>query len=266
MSRKKEKIKKTETPQSESGVVDYSVYVMSGREKVLCILAAGCVLFGIGYIFYRSVPLSCLFALLALKYPRFRTAQVIRKRKQKLSLQFKDMIYSLSSAISAGNSVEHALELALEDMEVQYGDPNTYIVKELELITSRVSMNQNVEEVLADFGRRSGLEDIKTFAGMFEIAKRTSGNTIDIIRQTSAVITDKIEIENEMETMLSGKKMEQKVLTAIPILLVYFLTVTTGDFMAPIFTTVGGRCVATVAVVIIGIGFFWSVKLTDIAI
>lgn len=249
-----------------SQAVDYNVYVMSGKEKLFYILLAGAGFFAVGYIFYRSVALSLVFALLAFKFPKIQTKQIIKKRKNKLNMQFKDMIYSLSSSIGAGNSVEHSLELALEDMETQYGDPNAYIVKELSLMVSKVSMNQNVEDVFADFGERSGLEDIKTFANMFEIAKRTSGNTIEIIRQTSGIITDKIEVENEMETMLSGKKMEQRVLTAIPVLLVFFLTETTGDFMGPIFNTLQGRIVATVAIIMIGAGYLWSKKITDIVI
>ena len=42
-----------------------------------------------------------------------RREQIIRSRKNKLTLQFKDMLYSLSSAVGAGNSVERALFVTL---------------------------------------------------------------------------------------------------------------------------------------------------------
>ncbi|MDO4324697.1 MAG: type II secretion system F family protein [bacterium] len=265
-AKKRKRKKEQEVAVYENGAVNYNVYVMSVGEKVFYILLAAAGLWVLGYIFYRSLPLSCVLALLSLKFPKYQTQVLMKKRKQKLNQQFKDMLYSLSSAVSAGNSVERGFALALDDMMNQYADPNAYIVKELELIVSKLSLGQNIEEILLDFGQRSGLEDIVTFANIFEISKRTGGNLVRIIRQTTDTIADKIEIESEIDTMLSGKKMEQKVLVAMPIFLVFVLTQTTEGFMTPIFTTLGGRMIATFSLLLIAISYFWSKKITDIQV
>jgi tight adherence protein B len=252
--------------QSYNGTNDYNVYHMSAGEKLLYVLLAGVLLYGLGYIFYQNVIISLLFSLLALKYPAIRTKAIIRKRKKQLTMQFKDMLYSLSSAVSAGNSVERALVIARDDMISQYGESNVFIVQELELMVSRISINLNIEDVFADFAERSGLEDIKTFADIFEVAKRTGGNLVQIIRQTTDVIADKIEVETEIDTALSGKKMEQKVVTIMPIALTLFMTVSTDGFMDPIFTTLSGRLVSTVALALILAGALWSNSITNIEI
>lgn len=264
------KAKKTKEPRrperTETGGLDYSVYYMKPPEYLAYLLLAAAGLFVLGYIFYRSVILSALVALLAFKYPPIRTKQIIASRRQKLNLQFKDMLYSLTSAVGAGCSVERAMSSALEDMERQYGNPDTLIIQELELIVSKLSLGQNIEELFLDLAVRSGIEDIRTFAHIFEISKRTGGNLMQIMRQTSDVITEKIETKQEMETTLAEKKMEQKIMTAAPIMLMALLTQTTGDFMAPLFTTREGRAVCTVALVIIVVGYLWGKKLTDIEI
>ena len=95
---------------------DYDEYTMSIIEWVFYAVAAGAVLFGIGYVFYQHIILSGLLALGGLLYPKMRRKQIIAKRKSKLNLQFKDMLYSLSSAVGAGNSMEKALSVTLEDM------------------------------------------------------------------------------------------------------------------------------------------------------
>lgn len=279
MKEKKEKVvkekpvrkKRTEkesaaAEQTNNGAVNYNVYHMSKGEKLLYILLAGALLYGLGYIFYQNVIISLLFSLLALKYPAIRTKAIIRKRKRQLTMQFKDMLYSLSSAVSAGNSVERALVIARDDMVSQYGESNVFIVQELELMVSRISINLNIEDVFADFAERSGLEDIRTFADIFEVAKRTGGNLVQIIRQTTDVIADKIEVETEIDTALSGKKMEQKVVTVMPIALTLFMTVSTDGFMDPIFNTLSGRLVATVALAMILAGALWSNSITNIEI
>lgn len=245
---------------------DYNEYHMGLFERIGYILLAAAVLFMVGYVFYQHVILSGVLALGGLLYPRIRKKQIIAARKNKLSLQFKDMLYSLSSAVGAGNSVEKALTVCLEDMRQQYNDPNAFIIKELELMVNRVAMNRTIEEVLNDFAERSHLEDVQTFANIFEIAKRTGGNLIEIIRNTTQIIADKIETQTEIETMISGQQMEQKVLTVLPIGLVFFMTKTSGDFMEPIFTTFTGRIIATFALGIILLGTWWSKKIADIRI
>lgn len=264
---KKVKEKKVRLPErTESGGLNYAVYYMKPAEWLMYVLLAAAVLFALGYVFYRSVPLSGVLALFALKYPSIRTREIIVNRRRKLTMQFKDMLYSLSSAVGSGSSVERAMTLVLEDMERQYASPDTYIVRELMLIVSKLSINQNIEDLFRDLADRSGIEDIRSFANIFEISKRTGGNMIQIIRQTSDIITQKIETRNEIETLLAEKKMEQKVMAIMPIALMFLLTQTTGDFMAPLFAGLTGRLVCTVALALVIVGFLWGKKLTDIEI
>jgi tight adherence protein B len=239
---------------------------MKPQEYLLYLLAAAAVLFALGFVFYRSVILSGVLALLAFRYPPIRTREIISARRRRLTLQFKDMLYSLSSALSAGSSVEMAMSAVLSDMEQQYGNPDTLIVRELELIVSKLALGQNIEELFLDLAQRSGIDDIRTFAHIFEISKRTGGNLMQIIRQTSDVITEKIETKQEIETILAEKKMEQKVLAITPLVLMVLLTETTGDFMAPLFASLEGRLVCTLALALIVTGFLWGRKLTDIRI
>ena len=260
------KEKENQVEQEEKRGTDYSTYDMSMIEWILYAGMAAAVLFLVGYIFYQKVIVSALFALFAVKYPKMKKKQIIEARQKKLSLQFKDMLYSLSSAVGAGNSVESAVSVALEDMKQQYNDPKVFIIQELELMRVRLQMNRTIEEVFNDFAERSHIEDVQTFANIFQIAKRTGGNLIDIIRNTTQIIADKIEISQEIDTMLSGQQMEQKVLTVMPFALVLFLTKSSGDFMKPIFTTPIGFVIATVSLVVILVANIWSKKIASIKI
>ena len=110
------------------------------------------------------------------------------------------------------------------------------------------------------------VEDVTTFANIFDIAKRTGGNLVQIIRQSTDVISEKIETKAEIETSLSGRRIEQKVLTVMPVVLVLFMTYTTNGFMEPIFTTVGGRLVATAGLACVIIGSLWSAKIANVQV
>ena len=250
----------------EDGLTDYDVYVMTKSEKMFTIVVAAIALFAIGYVFYHSLILSALLALFAVKATKIRTRQIIDKRKNQLSLQFKDMLYSLSSALSVGKSVETGIRDSLQDLQVIYPDPETDILVELGLILRGLGMNNTIEDMFGQFAERAHLEDIDNFVDIFVTCKRTGGDLIEVMRSTSNTIGDKIEVKQEIETMISGKKYEFNFLMIVPVIMVLFLTLTSGDYMAPVFTTIVGRIAMTAAIAIFALAYVVGSKIMKINI
>lgn len=255
-----------EMVEREDGLTDYDVYVMGRTEKNVNIVLAAVVLFAVGYIFYHSIVLSALMTLFALKWPKIRIRQIIDKRKNQLTLQFKDMLYSLASALSVGKSVESGIQDALTDLRVIYPDPQTDILVELEYILRGVGMNNTVESMFSQFAQRAHLEDIENFVDIFVTCKRTGGDLMEVMRSTSHTIGEKIEVKQEIETTISGKKYEFQFMMALPIIMVLFLTLTSGEYMEPVFTTVVGRMAMTVAILIFGVAYFVGSKVMKISV
>jgi tight adherence protein B len=199
-----------EEPSAEKGgPVDYDVYVMSRREKEKYRALGAGALFIVGFVFFQNALIAALFSLGGLLYPRYRVKDLVKKRKKALQLQFKDALYALSSALGAGRSLESAFRAALHDLRIIYPDESTPIIREFAYICRRIEMNEPVEKALADFGSRSHLEDIISFADVVAICKTTGGNLVGVIKNTSVMISGKIEVEQEVEMILSGRKYEQ---------------------------------------------------------
>lgn len=263
---KEPKVYHTPTKYEETANIDYSTYYMTKQEIILYTVIGCAAMFVLGYIFYRSIIVSILFALLGFKYPEIKTKEIISSRQKKISSQFKDMLYAMQSAVSSGTSVENAVTMALEEMKKQYADPNTIVIKELELMVNRISVGTNIEEVFADFAARTHNEDVFTFSNIFEISKRTGGNIVEIMRQSTSIISEKIEVKGEIDTKLAGRKAEGKVMIVMPIALILFMSKATGDFMAPVFSSLTGRIAATISLALIIVGALWMNKITDIEV
>lgn len=253
-------------PENSNNLPDYDVYVMSLKERIMYILLAAVVIYIVSFIFYQSFIISFAVSFLGLLYPKIRTKEIIGKRKNELNLQFKDMLYSLSSSLSAGKSVESSFKEVLKDLSIIYPDNNAFIIKEVEYIVRKIEMNETIEAALEDFANRSHLEDIENFVDVFKTSKRAGGNIVEIIKNTSNIITDKIEVKEEIDTLLSSRKFEQKVLALMPIFLILFLSASSKDYMYPIFNTLAGRLVMTVALILIVIAYFISKKIMNIEI
>ena len=257
---------KEEILEREDGLVDYNVYVMTKNEKILYTTIAAAVIAVVGYIFYENIILTLLLMLFSLKFPALRTKQIIDKRKKDLTLQFKDWLYSVSSSMSAGRSVESAFKESLNDLQIIYPDPQTYIIQEVSLMVRRLEMNETVEDVMYEFAQRTHIEDIMNFADVLKICKRAGGNLVEVVKSTSSVIGDKIETKNEIETTITAKKFESRIMSVMPIAMVALLSLTSYDFMQPVFTTLQGHAVMTIAIVMFAAAFLIGEKIMKIEV
>lgn len=260
------KNKEPEMVEREDGLIDYDVYVMSKNERIMYTVLAYVIIFIVGYIFYENIILAALLGLLGLFFPKIRTKQIIKARKNALSVEFKDWLYSLASSMSAGRSIETAFKESYRDLEIIYPNPDTPIMQELQHMIRCLEMNETVETVVLEFAERTHIEDIESFGEVIKISKRSGGNLVDVIRSTSNIIGDKIETKQDIETTISGKKFESRILCCMPVVMIALLTATSYDYMEKVFTTFVGHAAMTVSIIMFVAAFFIGEKIMDIEV
>ncbi|MFD1017668.1 type II secretion system F family protein [Thalassobacillus hwangdonensis] len=248
-------------------LIDYSRYKLSKKEFIFYSIIAG-FLFGlIGQLFYESWIAAGVLASLGLLYPYVQKKRLLEKRKEKLSLQFKEAIASLSSSLAAGRSIENSFKEVVEDLKLLYPDPNTYIIHEFEVINRRVENGETIERAIEDFSKRSDIEDIQNFSDIFITCKRTGGNLVEVIRRTSDIISEKIDIQQEVSVMVAQKRFESKVLSIAPIGMILLLKYSAGDYMAPLYQWEHmGPIVMTICLIILAVSYWISQKIMDIRV
>lgn len=226
--------------------VDYNNYILSLREEVQCFGTAVVLSVFSSWILYQSFWGILLFIVI---FPLCRKSYKEKQkelRKQKLLLEFKEAMQSVSVSLLSGYSIENAWQEAEMEMRELYGIQG-YMTQEMKLMNGKVRMNQSVEELLYQFALRSSCEEILEFAEVFRFAKRSGGNFAKIIQNTIFHIGEKIEAEREIQTMIAGKKMEQKIMNIVPAALLVYLNLTSEEFLAPLYGNILGICVMTIA-------------------
>ncbi len=108
-------------------------------------------------------------------------------------------------------------------MESIYGE-GADIVREVELIIEGIANNITPETMLTNFAQRSGLDDVESFASVFEVSNRQGSNLGQVISDSREIINGKIEIEMEIETMLQGNKNELNIMIIMPLVIVASLS------------------------------------------
>lgn len=232
---------------------------------VINLLSGILFLSGIGYLFYKSFLGIFLLSPFSILYLKYKKNKLIEERKWKLNLEFRDGIMSISSSLNAGYSIENSLSEAIGDLKILYGE-SSYIVNEFEYMASQIRMNRTIEEVLQEFANRSQLEDIHNFAEVFITAKRTGGDMIKIIRATSKVIGDKIDVKREIKTLITAKQFETKIMNLIPLGIILYMWMFSPGFLDPLYHNLFGIIIMTAALIVYVVSFLLSKKIINIEI
>ena len=248
-----------------NGAREYLPYRMSGGEMgkamVLFALLGGM----ISYLFYRSpIAFAALLPAFALFYREYRNT-LQRRQQRQMQAQFLAAMQFVCNALQAGYAIENAFREAHSQL-IRVYDSKSFIILELQRINARVRLNVPMEALLTDLGRRTGLEDVIYFAEVFEVARKSGGDLIAIVRHTISQIQQKEETGREIDTMLSGKKMEQLLMSIIPMLILLYVGLTSPDFLEGMYHTAVGTVVMSIALVVYIISFLWGRKLMDIRI
>lgn len=133
-------------------------------------------------------------------------------------------------------------------------------------MASQVELGRNLEELFLDFARRSGVEDIQSFAEVFLTARRSGGDLLLIIRNTTFCIRQKQETMQEIETTLSGKVMEQNIMSLIPLLILAYVKATSPEFLDGMYGNLTGTAVMSTCLAVYGIAYFWGRKIVQIEV
>ena len=250
---------------STQRVLRYDSYRLSFSEWLKYASLAAAILAAVSYVFYRSIPVFLCTLPLAAGFPFYKKRELIPERKRKLLLQFKEGLNVLAGSLSAGYSLENALGESVHELELLYGKDGM-IVREFAYILYQTRMNIPIEKAMDDFADRANLEDIRNFARVLRIAKRSGGEIVPIMNHTAEVINGKIRVKEEILTLTAAKRFEQSIMNLIPILIVLYIDKSSPGFFTVMYTTVLGRIIMTVCLLLYAFAFHLSRKILNIEV
>lgn len=202
--------------------------------------ALGCVMYPLffaaltAWLFFDFEPVSLLLLVCVPFDAAARRKKQAEKERWQLNMAFKDVLLYLQNGLAAGYSPETSMKDVAKGVEQLYGEKHA-IVSECRLVLSQMATGYSMEQALKEFGERSGVDDIRQFAEVFSVAKRSGGDIGRIIRQTSALLQEKIELSRELHTTTAAKKMEFHVMSAVPHGILLYLKLCALTMGAPLY-------------------------------
>lgn len=235
-----------------------------GKDRARYFAAACCACFGLGLLFYRSVWAGLAACLASFPLERYYQSFYAEKRRERLLEGFKDALYTISGAVSAGRQMPFAISLAAKSSEETCGRDSD-ICRELSRISEKYeSTNADMGQLLSDFADRSGVEEIGQFASVYVTCQRCGGDLELACLKCSELLLDKISLKNETRSLIDQKKLDIVLLTVMPVVILLGLNLLNYGYIAALYETAAGRVVMSLCLLLILCALLWGIKITKV--
>lgn len=241
---------------------------MQKIKKQQCFILGKGMILGIilSLLFYNSIfGVIILLPYLPIYYKNEKK-QLEQKKRDQLKQEFEQFIKLITKGLELGYSLEKCVEVSKREYEQMIDMKKTPMIQQLEVFDRKLQMNIPIQQIFDDFGKESQLEEIENFAQIIDTARKTGGNLPAILRRTSQVMAEKEQVYQEIITMMSAKRMEQKVMTWMPIGILAYMRLTSGSYMNSLYDNGIGIIIATFGLIFIWIAKMWAEKIISIKI
>jgi len=228
-----------------------NIYKKDTRWILIELLKIGLICVVVGILFFNSmlgffwvIPFGGMIYYIDEK-------DYIKKIRKQIQVEFKDFIVLLSGSLNAGYSLENAFVQAFDEFYSTKG--NSSLGELLQQMVYGLGYNHTVENMMLQLGKNTKVQEILEFAHLIKTSKQYGGNMIKVIRQTANSLVEKYSVESEIETMISAKKLEGKIMMLAPVLVLIYMRLTNGVYMEVLYSTFMGKSIMCIAVVVVAV-------------
>lgn len=216
-----------------------------------------------GWLFYQSF-LAFVIIPIYVVYAFFCDRKKMQKKQQEqLNEQFRETLGYIKEVLQTGAALEQAVSETAKSMTKAYGE-KSMLAEELNQMVRQMYVGIPLETSFSDFAYRSCNEDIKSFAEVLIIARKSGGGIRNVILYTERILREKQETLRQISILLHAKEYETGVLKLMPFgILAYFLMFL-PEFLTPLYHSAAGILIMSVLLLIYVFLCYITDQLSDI--
>ncbi len=245
---------------------DYRVCKMNGVDSIKYYVVSSLLLFSLGMLFYRSLPVSLLCCLGSLPLRSFWVRHLLQKRREKLSEGFRDMLYLISGSVAAGRQMPAALQDAAFQLATSWGGESDIAREAANMSRQYLEVNEDLDLLWEDLAKRSGIREIEQFAESYRVCRTNGGDLEDVCFRCASVLLEKLAFKDELKALTSQRKLDIAILAAMPVLVLLMLNLLSYSYIEVMYTAPAGRMIMTSSLVLMVLALLWSLKIAEVSL
>ena len=216
------------------------------------------------YMLYKNIWLSMVGMIIFIIYGVMDKRSRKEERSKKIQAKFLDFLMCLEPLLKTSGTFCMAFSEAVSDYKRFHGADELSLY--LDAAVKDFMINISTSDVLIGMAKKLNLEDAYSFAGSMVVCELTGGNAVEVTERTTELLVGKIRIMGDINTILTGKVFEQKIITLMPFALLGLFSVSAKSYLEPLYNSAVGKTVMTIAGALFLIQWFIGEKITSIKV
>jgi len=234
---------------------DRSIQLINNKELTI-ILLKGCGIIGlIAYVFFNNIFLSICFTPYVIYYVKKQKIIINNKNKERLKIQFFEVLEIVSAYIKTGMSIEKAFDQVVTDVEMLYGI-NSSIYNEINNINISVEIDIRIEDAIKKLAKKMDIKEISNFAELFEISIKQDGNVVNVIESICSYVKGQIELNRQVRLSINSVLQEISIMKVMPIGILIYLRIFSKDYIEGIYSSGMGLFIMFIILIVYGITLY----------
>lgn len=207
----------------------------------------------------RGLVVGLLVAVVVGLLSRSYLSMRAKKRRRAINDQLPDVLTLLVSGLRAGQGVNQALKLVVEQMP----EP---ISKEFARVVTAIELGQRMPEALEDMVTRVGSDDLAMMVTAISIQRDTGGNLAETLEVIADTIRDRIRLQGEIRTLTAQQRLSGNILAVLPLGLAVVVYLLDPTFYEPFFEPGPFRLLPIIALGMQGVGYYLIQRIVSVDI
>ncbi len=206
---------------------------------------------------------STVLAVIALVAIPVGVRMLIRYRATKARRRFEDQLPDnlqvMASALRAGHSFIAALSVMVKDAP----EPSR---KEFRRVVQDEQLGISVEQSLAVVHERMRCDDVLYVGLIATLQRETGGNTAEVLDKVVETMRERGKLRRLVRTLTAQGRLGGWIVTALPIVMIFFLVTIKPGYLAPMTDKVIGWVILVIAAMMVALGAYCIRRIVDIKV
>ena len=207
----------------------------------------------------EGMILGLVGAVIGYNIPKWYLNHRRKGRIAKLNAQLPEGLMIISNALKAGFGLLQALQNAADNLEHP-------IATEFGRTIHEMNIGSSAEEALVALSERSSSYDLDIVVTAILVQRTVGGNLGEILDTVADTMRERIRIRGEIQTLTAQQKLTGLVIGALPIGVGILFQFMSPGYISPLFTTITGKFMLGVAVVLEVIGILIIQRILNIEV
>jgi tight adherence protein B len=183
----------------------------------------------------------------------------VRKSQARFQDQLPSALQDMAGAVRGGRSLAGAL-LAVTD------GASEPILGEFERLIADEQLGRPLEDSLQTVGQRMKSEDMQQVALVARLHRRSGSSVAEALGHVADGARERAELMRELKSLTGQARLSSRILTALPVVLFFAMSLMEPGYMRPITSTTGGIVVLVMCGFMVLLGWLAMRRIVDVEV